>query len=892
MALVAGTRLGHYEVMAPLGAGGMGEVYRARDTRLDRTVAIKLLPPRVAHDPERRARFEREAKTISFLNHPHICTLFDVGEEEGSHFLVMELLEGESLADRLQRGPLPLDQVVKYGAQVADALDCAHKQGIVHRDLKPGNVMLTRSGAKLLDFGLARSTAEASLLPGPEDQATEAKPLTAAGTVLGTYQYIAPEQLAGAEAGPRTDIFALGTVLYEMATGRRAFEGKSKTSLIAAILSAQPAPISSLQAEVPPALDHVVRKCLEKEPDDRWQSAHDVASELRWIADLEASRSGVSPGVPPHRQRPGWLITLSAGLALAALAFWLGRRTLREDAAKGTPPAVTRTVIELPTEAPLAVGAAAVGFDSTLVALSPDGRWLVYVGRADGVTRLYRRAVDRFDGPQPIAGTEGAIHAFFSPDSRHLGFLTDDRVKRVSIEGDDLRVLCSALSPVQGSWTRDGSIFFAEQEGLTLKRIPAGGGEVETIRAKDTLGRLVYFGEVLPDGKAVLATDKGAGVSGDYGTLFVVDVASGRSKVLLESGYDPRYIPPGQLVFARGGGLMAVGFDAARREVTGPATPVMRGVAMDSLFVHAQVAFSESGLAAYVPGSDRAIGRLARVDRRGRVDLLPAPPAAYGQIDLSPDGTKLAVHVADVSDYVWIWDLERKEGRRLTESAPAGWPIWGPAGDSVLTTTWRPGTPGGSLESRRLDGRETPRMLWKSGLGYGPGAGSWVGTTLTLGEWAAEGARSGVLSTSGTPSVAWDDTLCYFGAISRDGRWLACYRGGQVYLRSLSDRAFVRQVSTDGGHEPRWCRACDALFFRKANRWLATSVSLDPEPRWGPPRVVFETDFLDTDGYSYDVSPDGQYLYVVKSAAPDERRKIHFVTGWSEELERLVTVAR
>ena len=277
MALVPGTRLGPYEVVAPLGAGGMGEVYRARDTRLDRTVAIKLLPPRVAHDPERRARFEREAKTISSLNHPHICTLFDVGEEQGSHYLVMELLEGESLADRLQRGPLPLDQVVKYGAQVADALDCAHKQGIVHRDLKPGNVVLTRSGAKLLDFGLARSTAEASLLPGPEDQATEAKPLTAAGTVLGTYQYMAPEQLAGAEAGPRTDIFALGTVLYEMATGRRAFEGKSKTSLVAAILSAQPAPISSLQADVPQALDHVVRKCLEKEPDDRWQSAHDVA---------------------------------------------------------------------------------------------------------------------------------------------------------------------------------------------------------------------------------------------------------------------------------------------------------------------------------------------------------------------------------------------------------------------------------------------------------------------------------------------------------------------------------------------------------------------------------------------------------------------------------------
>ncbi len=892
MSLVPGVRLGHYEVLASLGAGGMGEVYRARDTRLGRDVAIKLLPPRVAHEPERRARFEREAKTISSLNHPHICTLYDVGEEAGAHFLVMELLEGESLADRLQRGALPLEQVVKCGAQIADALDCAHRQGIVHRDLKPGNVVLTKTGAKLLDFGLARSSGEGSLAAGPEEEATEAKPLTAAGTVLGTYQYMAPEQLAGAEASPRTDIFALGAVLYEMATGKRAFEGKSKTNLVAAILSGQPAPISAVGVVVPPALEHVVRKCLEKEPDDRWQNAKDVASELRWIGDLEASSAAASLGALPHKQWSRWPIALSATLAVAALAFWLGRQTVREDATPKAPVPVTRTVIELPTEAPLAVGAAATGFDSTLVALSPDGQWLVYVGRAEGVTRLYRRAVDRFDPPQPIAGTEGAIHAFFSPDSRHLGFLTDDRVKRVSIQGDDLRALCSALSPVQGSWTRDGSIFFAEQEGLALKRIPAGGGGVESIRPIDTLGRLVSFGEALPDGKTVLATDKGAGVSGDYGTLLAFDVASGRSKVLLQSGYDPRYVPPGHLVFARGGNLMAVAFDAARREVTGPATPVLRGVAMDSLFVHAQVAFSESGSAAYVPGSDRAIGRLARVDRRGKADLLPAPPAAYGQIDLSPDGTKLAVHVADVSDYVWIWDLERKEGRRLTDSASAGWPVWSPAGDAVLTTTWRPGTPGGNLELRRLGGQEPPRLLWKSGTGYGPIAGSRVGTTLTLAEWTADGGRSGVLSTSGTPSVEWDDTPCYFGTISRDGRWLACYRGGQVYLRSLSDRAYVRQVSTDVGIEPRWCRACDALFFRKANRWLATPMSFDPEPRWDPPRVVFEADFLDTDGYSYDVSPDGQYLYVVKSAAPDERRKLHFVTGWTEELKRLVPAAR
>ncbi len=297
MTFVPGVRLGHYEVVAPLGAGGMGEVYRARDTRLDRTVAVKLLPPRVARDPERRARFEREAKTISSLNHPHICTLYDVGEEAGSHLLVMELVEGESLAERLQRGPLPLEQVVRYGAEVAEALECAHRQGIVHRDLKPGNVMLTRTGAKLLDFGLAWSSAEASLVAGPEEEATEPKPLTAVGTVLGTYQYMSPEQLAGAEAGPRSDIFALGTVLYEMATGRRAFEGKSKTSLVAAILSAQPVPISTV-AVVPPALEHAGRRAAHVSgTTGSWPRSARAMGEVRWdVSTTDAPRRPASPG--------------------------------------------------------------------------------------------------------------------------------------------------------------------------------------------------------------------------------------------------------------------------------------------------------------------------------------------------------------------------------------------------------------------------------------------------------------------------------------------------------------------------------------------------------------------------------------------------------------------
>jgi serine/threonine protein kinase len=333
----AGSRLGPYELTAPIGAGGMGEVWRGRDTRLDRAVAVKILPAGFAEDGERRVRFEREARTISSLSHPHICTLFDVGREGDTHYLVMELLEGESLADRLARGPLPLDQVVKIGAQVADALDAAHRQGIVHRDLKPGNVMLTKAGAKLLDFGLARSGAPAGLSSSTE-LPTEAKPLTAAGTMVGTFQYMAPEQLEGQEADPRTDIFALGALLYEMATARRAFEGRSKTSLIAAILTSQPPLISSVIRTMPPALDHVVRKCLEKDPDDRWQSAHDVANELRWIGE-----AGSQAGVPAMlslrrrtRERLAWGLAVAFAAAAAIGYGWVLH--LRRTATAGEPP--------------------------------------------------------------------------------------------------------------------------------------------------------------------------------------------------------------------------------------------------------------------------------------------------------------------------------------------------------------------------------------------------------------------------------------------------------------------------------------------------------------------------------------------------------------------------
>jgi eukaryotic-like serine/threonine-protein kinase len=640
MALVPGTRLGPYEVVAPLGAGGMGEVYRARDTRLDRTVAIKLLPPRVAHDPERRARFEREARTISSLNHPHICTLFDVGEAEGSHFLVMELLEGESLADRLQLGPLPLDQVVKYGAQVADALDCAHKQGIVHRDLKPGNVVLTRSGAKLLDFGLARSTAEASLLPGPEDQATEAKPLTAAGTVLGTYQYMAPEQLAGAEAGPRTDIFALGTLLYEMATGRRAFEGKSKTSLVAAILSAQPAPISSLQAEVPPALEHVVRKCLEKEPDDRWQSAHDVASELRWIAEA-GSQAGMPATVTVRRrtrERLAWALT-GAGVILAlvgvawALVLSRGTRTAAD-------PAVIRFLVFPPPGTTIAPGPAA-----PQVAVSPDGRLLTFSASAeDGTRRLWVRPLEALEA-RPLPGSEGAEFPFWSPDGRLIGFFAEGKLKAIAATGGPPEVLCAAPYPQGGAWSPSGTILFAGQRNGVIWRVPATGGEPAPATTLDSTRQEVahWWPQFLPDGHRSLYLVR-ARQEGHQG-LHASSLDSRETVRVLNTTVRAAYAPPGHLLFLREGTLLAQSFDAEKLKLTGEAVPIADGVAYNPANGRTTFSVPASGVLTYREGGvgGTTPTELVWFDRAGKRLGSVGDKLLHIELAISPDGRRLAV---------------------------------------------------------------------------------------------------------------------------------------------------------------------------------------------------------------------------------------------------------
>jgi serine/threonine protein kinase len=509
MALAPGKKLGPYEIQSPLGAGGMGEVYRARDTRLERSVAVKVLPAHLSDRPEAEERFEREARTISSLNHPNICHLHDVGEQDGVRYLVMELLEGETLADRLRRGPMPLDQVLRYGAEVAEGLDAAHRGGVVHRDLKPGNVMLTKTGARLMDFGLAK---EISTLKPVSAELTaamtssHATPLTQQGTIVGTFQYMAPEQVEGKEANARSDIFSLGAVLYEMIGGKRAFEGKTLVSVAAAILEKEPAPIRTLQPETPPVLERAIKKCLAKDPDARWQSAGDLASELKWIAEGGAA-ADVQATSPDAARKSLFLAWALAGVALAAamaLAFF------HFGAHKATP--LVRTQIASSDKWDFNF----VGDNAGPPMISPDGTHIVFSAHTQGKQQLFLRSMDNLT-PQPIPGTDDAIFPFWSPDSRSIGFFADAKLKRMDIGGGPATIICDAPIGRGASWGPNGTIVFSPQYSSPIYQVSATGGTPAPITKLTNNYTTHRWPAFLPDGKhfLYLAANHAAPTVGD-----------------------------------------------------------------------------------------------------------------------------------------------------------------------------------------------------------------------------------------------------------------------------------------------------------------------------------------------------------------------------------------
>ena len=841
MPITPGTKLGPYEISKPLGAGGMGEVYEANDTRLDRTVAIKVLPEHLSSDAERRERFEREARAVSSLNHPHICTLHDVGEHDGIHFLVMELVEGESLADRLKKGPLPFDQAIDYGAQIADALDKAHRAGIVHRDLKPGNIMLTRMGVKLLDFGLAK-TREENIAGQDSEGPTQNKPLTGEGTILGTVQYMAPEQLEGKDVDARADLFALGAVLYEMLTGRKAFEGESQASLISAIMSADPPPVSELQAMSPPALDRLVKRCLAKDPEERWHGAHDLVTALQWTSETN------SEGPKPASAGRTVAVAL-ATLILGSVVTWM----LVPRSEESRP--VRSLDVSLPSNELLRS-------DKLAVAVSNDGTLIAYATRR----QLYLRAMDSVLATA-IPSSEDACCPFFSPDDEWLGFFTYDELRKVSVRGGTPVSVAEVTNGMKGTWGSDGDIIYGRGDASALFRVSASGGRVDTItsRVDDELEHA--WPELLPGGAAVLFWVRPSGSTGDVAQIVVQSLTTGERKVLAESGANPHYVSTGHLIYGLDSTLWAVPFDIGRLEVVGEPFPVTEGVAMLGRGL-TQYGISREGTLVYAPGATTT-RKLLWIDRAGRSTPAIDTTDAFVFPSISPDGRSIAASlhpVGGASHDVWIYDIDRGTRSRLTTVSHNNTPVWTPDGTRVVFASQQEGSD--DIYWRAIDGTaEAEPLLIADDTQY-PTSWHPDGSVLMYETRdAATGRDLWLLGTDGdarpwlvTPANEWGATF------SPDGRFVAYVSDesgeAEVYVSSYPVASSRTPISTGGGLQPVWSPNGRELFYRSLYGFslLAVEVHGGADLSVGRPNELFERRFFRGNDIAptFDVSPDGE----------------------------------
>ena len=889
----------HYRVLEKLGAGGMGEVYRATDTRLGRDVAIKFLPATFASDPKFRERFEREARAISSLQHPNICVLHDIGHHEGTDFLVLEYLEGETLDARLRRGPLSTEQVLKYGAQIADALDKAHRHGITHRDLKPGNVMLTKTGVKLLDFGLAKpmkTPVATAALDGMTHTPTAPlqAPITAEGTLVGTFQYMSPEQLEGKEADARSDIFALGCVLHEMATGKRAFDGKTTASVVAAILASEPKPIAALHPTSPPALDRAVKTCLAKDPDDRWQSAHDLKGELEWISQATGQVE-----TRPIRSRR-WQLGMAEGVLIAVVTALAMGMALWNRQPRSLPRPLARFALTLPPgeRPPLITWPA--------LAISPDGMQLVYAAGRGESNQLYLRAMERFEVAS-LEGTENATGPFFSPDSQWVGFFANGKLKKINLRGGLPLTLCDTPDNRGGSWGPDNTIIFAPDATSGLMRVPASGGTPQALTSPDASKgeRTHRWPEILPGGKAVVFTI-GSLDSADYyldAKIAVESLETGKREILPVEGTFARYDPAGYLLVAQRGGLFAVPFDLKRLQVTGTPVRVLDDIGMDASTGAVDYSLSRTGSLVYVPGGwSYADLVLTWVDRKGFVQLLPAPARAYLNPHLSPEGKRVAFSdQAARSAGIWVYDIARGTMMRLTYSSDDNSPVWTPDGKRIaymeesnrtFAIKWKPADGSGAEETlvAAQNYVQVPHSLSPDGkfLAY-----SSVGST-------GQGFRIWILPLEGDHKPREFVETGSEGAerFSPDGHWIA-YASNEsgryeVYVQPFPGPGGKWQISTDGGNWPVWAHSGRELFYLDGSKIMSVTVTTQPGFAASAPRLQADIPIQTSAFYGgngeFDVSPDGQHFLFVKSreqnAVPSE---VRLVLNWSEELRPLAT---
>ena len=947
-ALQNGTRLGPYEILGAVGAGGMGEVYRGRDTRLDRIVAIKVLAENLATDVTSRERFEREAKAISSLNHPNICVLHDVGREKPSgsdgpavDFIVMEYLEGETLSARLAHGPsrasrqsalsrseatahsaspppgplppMTVEEALAIAIQIAAALDRAHRQGVVHRDLKPGNVMITNGAVKLLDFGLARLSRaddKGGLGHGMVSLAdlsmpTVSSPLTLKGTILGTLQYMAPEQLEGKEVDARADIFAFGDMLYEMLTGRKAFDGKSQASLIGAILDHQPPPVTTYQPVSPPILDDIVACCLAKDPDDRWQTARDLKRQLEWVSArlTDGSALGASAATAPPLPRPRMktaayiIAALLVGALISGVPAWLMRRP-------PAPAPVSRF------EIPLATGQQFTRQGRHVMALSPDGTRLVYVANQ----QLFVRKLGELTAT-PLAGTEGLdpTEPVFSPDGQWVAFWAIPELRKVPIAGGTPVTLAAVENPLGASWQGD-RILLGQSAPRGVVEVPANGGEAKLLIKLDEKNEWPQSPQFVAGGRAVVFALRTGTGSWDDAAIVVEELASGRRTVLINRGTDPHVLSSGHLVFVRDATLFAIAFNEETLSVTGTQVPIERGVRQAPIVASgaAQWAWSPSGSAVFVPGEGAANDRaLVWVDRAGREtrasDLVRQISPLQSGMRVSPDGTRVAMAIdsavaisapganpASTSNFdVWIWDIGRGSLTRLSFTGQGFSPLWTPDGKKVCFKSTN------DVMCQSADGSgQAERIATIEGLtslkSFTPDGTRLISTAIP------NGNNDIVITTMSPPAktttliqTPYSDSN---GMVSPDGRWLAYTSNesgrAEIYVRPFPAVDQGRwQVSIEGGSEARWSSDGKELFFISGGgpvpRFLWAAPIVDSKVFKADKPVVISKPSAAT-AAAYDVAPDGRFLFHVAAAAAataGELPRMVFVQNWFEELK-------
>ncbi len=901
---MVGTTISHYKVIEKIGQGGMGEVYRAEDTNLSRDVAIKVLPEQFTKDPQGLARFEREAKLLASLNHPNIAAIYGFEEADDVRFLSMELVPGENLAERVAKGPVPVEEALEICRQIAEGVEAAHEKGVIHRDLKPANVKVTPEGkVKILDFGLAKAFEDEIPVTDISQSPTLTEEMTRAGVILGTAAYMSPEQAKGKEVNKQADIFSFGTILYELLTGKRAFQGETITEILAKILEAEPN-WKALPQNTPIRIKELIEDCLEKAPDDRLRDIGNARIQIKRALKDPVSPVEVASAAPPVQQR--WVLTvgLVVGAAVAGLAVWL---LIQPSAPEQR---LNRFVITPSMDAPF------LDTRSNDLAISPDGRHVVYKGPGKGGLQFYLRSLDDFED-RVIPGTEGAVGAaFFSPDGESIGFFADGTLKKVSLSGGSPITLCEIGSGgPQGSWSTEDTIVFSEggtvsqQAVVLLYQVPAAGGEREILATPnpDKDEGMYHQPHFLPGGKAVtLSVRPRLALRQTYnvdGSIAVLSLDTGEQRIIVENGYHAYYVETGHLIYRRSGtsNLMAVPFDLTSLQVKGDSVQVLQGISGEP---NADYAVSENGTLVYIPGAPAGSHEhsLVWVDRQGTETLMTQEKGDFSNPRISPDGKQVAVNIRESSGqrYLWLYDVEDDSFSRLTFDG-GGTPSWSPDGQWLI---FQHGDLGEYGMARQPADRSRPMEKLTSGPNR-QNANSWSpdGQVVAFSENPRPSQDIGIYSLDGDGEPEYiltspADECC--AKFSPDGKWLAYVSNelGQrhVYVRPYPelDVKWLISDSDEGGDQPVWSPDGKELFYRSRDKMMVVSIQVkDQTLDTGKPRVLFEGSYASHSNppgmQYYDISPDGQRFLMMKEEQRQEAQsEIRVIQNWSEELKRLV----